>query len=227
MKQYLVLALIACLTGNAWAQKTETRSIGSFSGISVSEGIDVFLQKGNKESLRVEVGDDMSLEDVITEISGTYLKIHLSRSNIRKVNVKVYVTYVNLEKLIASSAGGIYSHETIQAGDIEINASSAASIELKINARNIKASASSAADLEFSGKAQSLRVHASSGGEVDAYDLDAENVEVEASSGGAAKVSVSQSLRANASSGGSIRYRGNPDKSITNSSSGGSVKKSS
>jgi hypothetical protein len=41
------------------------------------------------------------------------------------------------------------------------------------------------------------------------------------------KVSVQSSFVANASSGGSIRYRGNPGKSITNSSSGGSVKKSS
>jgi hypothetical protein len=40
------------------------------------------------------------------------------------------------------------------------------------------------------------------------------------------KVSVVSELIAHASSGGSIRFRGNPNKSITDSSSGGSVKKS-
>jgi hypothetical protein len=49
---------------------------------------------------------------------------------------------------------------------------------------------------------------------------------VEASSAGSVKVSASEELDAHASSGGSIRYRGNPDKSVTNSSSGGSVRKS-
>jgi hypothetical protein len=51
-------------------------------------------------------------------------------------------------------------------------------------------------------------------------------VTVETSSAGSVKVNVADALVANASSGGSIRYRGNPSKSITNSSSGGSVKKS-
>jgi hypothetical protein len=68
-------------------------------------------------------------------------------------------------------------------------------------------------------------VEASSAGEIDAYDLEAENVDAEASSAGSIKVNVTKNLTAHASSGGGIRYRGNPDKSITDSSSGGSVKK--
>jgi hypothetical protein len=65
-----------------------------------------------------------------------------------------------------------------------------------------------------------------SAGEIDAYDLECETVNAEASSGGSVKVNVTKSLTAHATSGGSIKYRGNPDKSITDSSSGGSVKKS-
>lgn len=207
------------------AQETETRNVGAFTGVKAAEGIDVYLKKGDKESVRVEVtGTDPS--NIITEISGSYLKIHMKDGRYRSVDAKVYVTYVQLDKLSASSAGSIYSDGPLKANSMEISASSAGSIEVSIDAISAEVSASSAGDVELKGNAGSISVDASSAGEIDAYDLEAERVEAEASSGGSVKVNVTQNLNAHASSGGSIRYRGNPDKSITNSSSGGSVKKS-
>ena len=52
-------------------------------------------------------------------------------------------------------------------------------------------------------------------------------VDVEASSAGSAKVHAVKEITAHANSAGTIRFRGNPERSDTNSSSGGSVKKSS
>ncbi len=224
MKKYLIIVL-ACISVVAFGQNSETRDLSAFTGVKVSEGISVYLKKGDKESARVEVtGTNPS--NVITEVSGSYLKVHMRDGNYRTVNAKVYVTYKNIDKLSASSAGNIYSEEALKANSIEINASSAGTIEVSIDATRVEAGASSAGDLEIKGKAKTVLVDVSSAGEIDAYDLEAEDVEAEASSGGSAKVSVSKGLRAHASSGGSIRYRGNPDKSITDSSSGGSVKKS-
>jgi len=166
------------------------------------------------------------LDNVITEVSGSYLKVHMRDESRGNVNVKVYVTYVKIDKLSASSAGSIYSEGTIDANAMEISSSSAANVEISINAGSVEISASSAGEAEVKGKAKSLLIEASSAGEVDAYDLEAEKVTAEVSSAGSVKVNVSVELNAQASSGGSIRYRGNPDRSNTNSSSGGSVKKS-
>jgi hypothetical protein len=225
MKNFWALILIVCSFFPTHAQQTETRELGVFSGVKAAEGIDVFLKKGDKEQAKVEVtGTDPS--NVITEISGSYLKIHMKDGRYRSVDAKVYVTYVELHKLSASSAGSIYSDGTIRANSLEISASSAGSIEVNVDARSAEVSASSAGDVELKGKAESVTVEASSAGEIDAYDLDVARVEAEASSGGSVKVNVSENLNARASSGGSIRYRGNPDRSNTNSSSGGSVKKS-
>jgi hypothetical protein len=65
-----------------------------------------------------------------------------------------------------------------------------------------------------------------SAAELEAYDLTSEIVRVSAASGGSAKVSVLNELNADASSGADIRFKGNPSKSRTDSSSGGSVRKS-
>ena len=37
------------------AQDSEVRSVGSFTGVKVGEAIDVYLKKGDKESVKVEV----------------------------------------------------------------------------------------------------------------------------------------------------------------------------
>ena len=169
-----------------------------------------------------------SIQNVVTEVSGSYLKVHMRDGNYKgRVEVKVFVTYTLLEKLSASSAGNIYSQGVIKTSSLEVGASSAGTIEIEVEGGDLDLSASSAGEIEIKGKARALKADASSAGEIDAYDTEVESVTVDASSAGSIKVNVKDALNANASSGGSIRYRGNPSKSITNSSSGGSVKKSS
>jgi hypothetical protein len=107
-----------------------------------------------------------------------------------------------------------------------MSVSSAGSIDIKLEAGEVEVDASSSGEAELQGKVRFLRIDVSSAGEVDAYDLEAEKVSVNASSAGTAKVNAVKELEAEASSAGSIRYRGNPARSITNASSGGSVKKS-
>jgi hypothetical protein len=226
MKKFLTIILFVYTTNTVLAQQTETRNVSPFSGVKAAEGIDVYLKKGDKESVKVEVSDGVSPSVVLTEVSGSYLKVHMKSGNHRNVNAKVYVTYVQIDKLSASSAGNIYSDGPIKAAAMEISSSSAGTIEVTIEVNTLQASASSAGDVELKGKAKSASVDASSAGEIDAFDLETESVNAEASSGGSIKTNVTRNLTAHASSGGSIRYRGNPDKQNTNSSSGGSVKKS-
>lgn len=228
MKKLASLFFTLAVLSTAWAQETQTRSVGAFSGVKVAEGIDVYLKKGDEESVRVEAGNTKAA-NVVTEVSGSYLKIYMRDGRfIRNPDVKVYVTYVSVDRLSASSAGNIYSDGVIKSSSMELNASSAATIEVELDVTDdISASASSAAEIELKGKSKRLRAEASSAGQIDADDLLAKSVEADASSAGSIKVSVENELVAHASSGGSIRFRGNPSKSITDASSGGSVKKSS
>jgi hypothetical protein len=228
MKNLWIVALLAISISSVQAQETQTRNIGTFSGVKVAEGIDVYLKKGDKESAKVEVTGTKP-ENVITEISGSYLKIEMKDGQFGgrvKINVKVYVTYVNIDKLSASSGGNIFADAAIKSRTLDIHASSAGSIEAVIDATSVSAGASSGGQIDLKGKTLELNADASSGGQVNAYDLEADAVDAEASSGGSLKVNAKESIDAQASSGGNVRYHGNPSKQMTNSSSGGSVKKS-
>jgi hypothetical protein len=186
--------------------------------------VDVYLKKGDKEGVKVEITSG-KLSDVSTEVGGSSLRIGMKSGSRNNRGVKVYVTYVKLEKLEASSGSNIFSEGTIKCTNMVIHAASGASIEAVLDANSVIAEASSAGDIDIKGTTKSLEAEADSGGVLDAYDLVAESVDAEASSAGSMKVSVTENFKANASSAGSIRYRGNPSKSVTNSSSAGSVKK--
>ena len=226
MKSRLLIIAAFLLSTVAFSQQKVTRSIKSFSGIKASEGINVYLKKGNSESVTVELDTDrIDLEDVITEVDDDILKIHLDDVNNRGYKITVHVTFVQLNELRASSAAGIYCDDVIQASSLKLAVSSAGSIEIEIDAKEVSAAVSSAGDLEISGSADYIKVSASSAGDIDAYDLTAGAVVAKASSGGSVKIAVENEISASASSGGSVKYRGNPSKSNVNSSSGGSVRK--
>ncbi len=225
MKKWGLLFIAFVSSVALWAQLSETRAVGPFKGIKSGEAIDVFLKKGDKESVRVEMTGG-SLSDVLTDVAGSTLRIEMRSGTYKNRAVKVYVTYVNLEKLSASSASNIFSEGPIKTGNLEINASSAANIEISLQANTVSADVSSAAEIMLEGTAKSFQADASSAGSIDAYDLIADEVSASASSAGNIKITANKAIQAEASSGGSIRYRGNPSKTNTSSSSGGSVKKS-
>jgi hypothetical protein len=185
----------------------------------------VYLKKGTKEEVKVEIvnGD---LKDVLTEVSGGTLRIQMRDGRYKKINVKVYVTYVTMEKISASSASNVFSEGAIKSSSISINASSAASVEVALDVESAMVDASSAGAIRLEGKAKHLEIEVSSAGDIDAYNLEGEIVSAQASSAGSVKINVTKELDGHASSAGSIKYRGNPTKTNTGSSSGGSVKKS-
>ena len=220
--------LLGCLVSlSVFAQQSEVRNVGTFRGVKSAEAIDVYLKKGDKESVKIDV-TGTSLSDVLTEISGSYLKIHMRDDNHfgKNRDVKVYVTYVELDKITASSASNIFSDGVIKCSLMEVHASSAANIEISLDATDVRVHVSSAGDVILAGKAKTVDAEASSAGEIDAYNLTSDSAEASASSAGSIKLNITQALDGHASSGGSIRYRGNPTKTNTNSSSGGSVKRS-
>src|SRR5690348_1574541 len=137
MKKVLIAVFVA-ITGFANAQQTENRSVNSFKGVKVAEGIDVYLKKGEKEAVRVEV-TGIKTGDVITEVSGDYLKIHMQEGRYRDRTVKVYVTYVEVNKLSASSASNIFADGVIKTKALTLNASSAGTIDIQIEVDELEA----------------------------------------------------------------------------------------
>jgi hypothetical protein len=223
MKKLVITLSGLLLALTIFAQSKETRNLSSFNELSVSEAIKVELVKGSSEKAEVEVtGTDA--KNVLTEVSGDRLKIHMASGNWKNVNAFVRLTYKDLEEIDVSSAAHVSTESTISSDRMEMDVSSAGKADLIFNVGQMEVDVSSAGNLRAQGEVDEIEVDVSSAGSMSAYDLECKNADLAASSAGSIKITVTEKIDARASSGGSIRYKGNPEKERVSSSAGGSVK---
>lgn len=223
MKKWIAILLMGFGT-LAYGQGAETRALGAFDELSVGEAIDVYITKGNKDEAKI-VTKYIDSEKVLTEVSGGKLRIHMENGNWRKTDVKVYLTYKNLQSLSVSSAASVISENVVTADNFEVSCSSSGSAKLELDVQFLEVDVSSSGDVEARGKAVKQDIRVSSAGDYYGFDVVSDEVYVRASSAGSAKVTASKILDAKANSAGSIRYKGNPDKEYVSSTSGGSAKR--
>lgn len=223
IKESIVLLAICLITFSVYSQKGTERSLDSFSKLSVGEAITVYLIQGATESATIK-SSNIDLEDVLTDVSGDRLKIHLEGSNHRNVDVTVHVNYKNLEEVSVSSAADLFTEGPIKGSYLSLSVSSAGDAEVEVDVDKLNVDISSAGDLTVKGNTDFQKVEVSSAGEYRADELTSRKADVRTSSAGSARLNVREEIEANASSGGSIKYTGDPQKVFSNASSGGSVK---
>lgn len=234
----LLCSLITVLALTAFAQDTKvindahatTRSLsGSFTAISVSSGIDLYLSPGNEESLAVSASDQKYLDRIKTEVVNGTLKIYYDNKGVswksENRKMKAYVSFKTLQKLNVSAGSDAVVNGSINAADFSLDVSSGADFKGAITAKTLTVDVSSGASINISGKTDNLKVDVSSGADFKGYDLVTDYCEASASSGAGVHVTINKELSAKASSGGDIHYKGAALIRDIKTSGGGSVKK--
>ena len=198
------------------------RNVGSFSGLRVSTGIDVYLKQGDNVSLAVEADENLH-EYIITEVKDGVLHVYTD-ANIREAEMKrVYVSMKEVNSISTSSAGDVIGETPVKTEDLRLSASSAGDIKLEVFAKTIEADISSSGDVTLAGEADMLDASLSSAGDLNAFNCKVREADVSVSSAGDADIYVSERLTARASSAGDVNYKGDPKYIDAHSSSAGGV----
>ncbi|MEA3427040.1 MAG: DUF2807 domain-containing protein [Bacteroidota bacterium] len=189
----------------------QKRSVGTFHAIETSSGIEVVISKGDKEELAVSVGNQEYMDQVRTVVENGVLKISRTSDDWKFWNkwknwhVKVYVSYVTLDALRASSGGSVNGSE--------------------LNLQALSARLSSGGSITLNGKVDRLDVDGNSGAQFRGYSLITNFCKAEASSGAGVQITVNKEISAKANSGGFVRFKGEGLIRDINVNSGGSVKR--
>jgi hypothetical protein len=209
--------------GNHNVTKSE-RNTGSFTGIKVSSGVDVYLKQGDNEAVTVEADENIH-EYIITEVKGGVLHVY-TEANIRDAEKeRVYVTMKEIRSVETSSAGDIVGESPVRSDELRLSASSAGDINLEVYAREIDLNISSSGDMTLKGETDEMDADLSSAGDLNAYDLRAKEADISVSSAGDADVYVTDKITARASSAGDINYKGDPKFIDVHTSSAGGIHK--
>ena len=215
----LSLLLLSCnfdatfgsINGTGNVISVERNITEDFTKIKTSRGLDVYLTQGDVVSLTVEA--DENLHDIIkTEVVNGTLKIYSDENIGRSESKKVRLTFKNISNIKSTSGSDVYSTNTINVDDLEINSTSGSDIDLSLNTETLTCKSTSGSQITLRGKTHSLNAKATSGSNIKAEDLQASSSHVSASSGAGITVNTKKELFAKASSGGDIKYYGNPEK---------------
>jgi phage shock protein PspC (stress-responsive transcriptional regulator) len=206
----------------------KTFSLRDFDKLDMGSAFEIRVRQGDE--FRVEArGDRKDVENLEVEVNGGSL--HMGYENDRgfrfgkQKKVKIYIT---MPKLRAVEFGGA-SQSVIEGFEsnepVSINISGASQSKISMQAAKLDLEVSGASEVNMKGQSERLEARVSGASTLDAYELAANQVKVEASGASTARVSADQSLRAEASGASNIRYRGNPSELNKDSSGAGSVSK--
>lgn len=115
-------------------------SIGKFSALEVGNGITVNVILGSKPSLTISAPEDL-FEYLRVENEGSTLELGYKQGvNLKKhVNVTATLTAPSLNDIMATTSSVVNMKEAIKAGNVNIGATTSASINLgKIEAKNVQ-----------------------------------------------------------------------------------------
>lgn len=236
MKKLFSIVCLLCVAAFAKAQKVindpnvQVRTVsGTFSGVSVSGGIDLFLSYGD-EAVAVSAERTEHRDRIKTEIVNGTLRIWYESKTGITLNIgdakklRAYVSYKTLKSLDASGGSDVTVDGTIKSAELRLGLSGGSDFKGKVEVENLKVNQSGGSDINISGRTTALSVDASGGSDFNGYDLTTEICDLEASGGSDIEVTANKELSAQASGASDIHYRGKPSVKKAQASGASEVK---
>lgn len=210
---FLFLILFACgkkTIGGKGRVIFQERNIKGFKAVSIKGAYDVYLKKGNSESVIIEA--DSNLMSIIeTDLYDSILSIFNTKNIIRSKELKLYITCPKLNSISFSGATELACDSGMEFKDLNINISGAGRIDMDMTLNYLNTIISGGAELNFRGKANTLDITITGAGNLNAPKFETQNCKIDISGFGRAKINVIKKLEVNISGAGKVDYSGNPE----------------
>jgi Putative auto-transporter adhesin, head GIN domain len=215
------MLLMAC---SVYSQKVDERILDTFKNVTVFGNMEVQLIKADKERMVIN-SREIDASKINSRIEKNELKVSMNKdlfSASKKVIIQLY--YKNLVEINSTGGADIVSDKVFKADKMKFYAASGGNISLSIDVNIMEASVSEGSLISFDGNVNYQKVSASLNGTYDAFELISDDAVVKASTGGKIKVYASKLLDAVTRTKGYVGYKGKPEKTNFDSSSGGEIR---
>lgn len=239
MKKILSLIVLTCSLLQAGYSQDKTivdpnaslRSLDgkSFTKIDVSHAIMLVLSQGTEQSIAVSADDEKYKEDIVTEVSGSTLKIYSKNNNVlsnrRNRKLTVYVSFTTLEQLEASGATDVIAVGNIDQQSLKLELSGASVVKASLKVSHLKLELSGASKAVLSGSANDAKIECNGASDLRAFGLSIENANLDASGASSMDLTINNEMRVDASGASSIKYKGTANIAAIKTSGASSVRK--
>jgi hypothetical protein len=226
-----VLGLLGLVTGGCGVLGEEGSGVLVTRRIQVPSGIER-VEIGDAFRSTIRIGptvpsgeitiDDNLLDRLRVEVDGDTITIDLE-GRVRDATLRADIGLVGLRLLGVSGASHVRVEGQV-ADDLTVEASGASEIEIgSVDLDELFLNVSGASQVSIEGAAGHLRAEVSGASRIALFAVKAEEAEVDVSGASDAELTVLDRLEARASGASSVRYRGDPDRVISDESGASSV----
>lgn len=166
--------------------------------------------------------DDNLLDRLRVEVDGDTISIDLD-GRVRDATLRANIGLIRLRRLAVSRASQVRV-EGLVTDDLTIEASGASEVEVgSVELDELFLNVSGASQVSIEGTAGHLRTDVSGASRIALFGVEADEAEADVSGASEAELTVLDRLEARASGASSVRYRGDPDRVISDESGASSV----
>ena len=189
-----------------------TLQLGAFHSVVVSGAGKITITQAEEQYVTTDAGKRKGFSAVVEDSTLTI--------SMGKKGGKMWIQVPELKSIDVTGASTVNTQGTLSCEYLEITASGASKIDMRVEATAVNVDASGASKVELEGNTHRLKVSATGASKVDTKDMSADIVDAEASGASKIEVIATDSLRAEASSVSKIEYEGSPHVSVSKSSGG-------
>ncbi|MBO9201088.1 MULTISPECIES: head GIN domain-containing protein [Niastella] len=192
----------------------EKRTVGSFQGIRVSDGIDLYIMQGNEEGVVVSATEIAQRDKMRTVVENGELRIFLDAGimawNWKNRKLKAYVSVKTLNKLKATGGSDIIINGELKTDKLQLGLSGGSDFTGQVTVTDLTVDQSGGSDVRIKGSVVNLKVEAHGGSDFRGNELVAEYAVIDVSGGSDASITVNKEMAAEASGGSGVNYKGDP-----------------
>lgn len=165
MKKNTALFLLLLVTTLTFAQKrekvkgskivtTSIKDVGSFDALEADDNIEVYLEKGEKNEIKIEADDNLH-EIIGMDLRDKTLRLYTSKESTIFKKLSVKVTYTSsLTRVIAKNEAKIYAIQEVQLDDITFSSFDYSRLYLNVNSKKFNLIADDKSKTELNLKAE-------------------------------------------------------------------------
>lgn len=218
-----VAALAFSFTTDSNIPVSKTLKIDDFQGIVVNGAYQVFIKQGNRQSVKIE-GDESVVNKVSTKVNNGIWSIQqagrkknscgnngLKNYNVNNKSLKIHITMPKLTYIALNGQGKVSTQNNFKVKNLDLKLFGGGKMRLGLNANSIESSLCGSGKLVLNGTAKHLESKVTGSGDVDAEDMQVENVHVSVAGSGDVNVHATEYLKAQVAGSGSVYYKGSPN----------------
>ncbi len=211
--------LFNCIEGDGDVV-TQELLINEFTSVKSRGTSQVYITQGNDFKVEVE-GQENIIANIETDIQNGVWEIEFDECQRNFTDLKIYITMPVIESLEVSGSGDMFGQNAFLVGNIKLEVDGSGSIDVAVDgATDVDARISGSGKIKLEGTTNYLGSKISGSGDLEAYDLEANIVNIKISGSGDAEVTANNELDVKIEGSGDVYYKGNPIINVDISGSG-------